>query len=146
MAIDMKLVAVNGMNSGSVNEGRSPSATAAATAELRDNSGTAVAKDALRQIGAVSGNELHASSTEPATKEVISDEELAQAVEQLRQFSDMNVKRQLEFKIDEDIDRVVVSVYDSESDELIRQIPSEEVLVLAKSLARNEGVLVKVTV
>jgi len=145
MAIDMKLVAVNGMNSGSVNEGRSPSA-AAATAEFNGNSGTAVAKDALRQIGAVSGNELPANTTDPATPKVISDEELAQAVEQLRQFSDMNVKRQLEFKIDEDIDRVIVSVYDSESEELIRQIPSEEVLVLAKSLARNEGVLVKVTV
>jgi flagellar protein FlaG len=45
------------------------------------------------------------------------------------------------FEVDEDTDRLVVKVVDRASGELIRQIPSEEVLRIAKLLGKVPGVL-----
>jgi flagellar protein FlaG len=58
------------------------------------------------------------------------------------------VQRDLNFSIDEDSGRTVVKVIDSHTDEVIRQIPSEEVLALARNLsdvvtADAAGLLVK---
>jgi len=44
--------------------------------------------------------------------------------------------RTLEFRIDDSTGRIVVTVHDSETNEVIRQIPGEEVLRLAHSLQR----------
>jgi flagellar protein FlaG len=44
------------------------------------------------------------------------------------------VQRDLNFSIDEDSGRTIVKVVDSTTDEIIRQIPSEEVLALARNL------------
>lgn len=46
------------------------------------------------------------------------------------------------FEVDADTDRLVVKVVDRLSGELIRQIPSEEVLRIAKLLGRVQGTLV----
>ena len=45
------------------------------------------------------------------------------------------------FEVDQDTDRLVVKVVDRASGELIRQIPSEEVLRIAKLLGKVPGVL-----
>ena len=45
-----------------------------------------------------------------------------------------NVQRNLEFSIDKDAGRIVINVKDKETDEVLRQIPSEEVLELARNL------------
>jgi flagellar protein FlaG len=42
--------------------------------------------------------------------------------------------RNLAFSIDENTERSVVTVLDSDSGDVIRQIPSEEILVLAKRI------------
>jgi flagellar protein FlaG len=44
------------------------------------------------------------------------------------------MSRELQFDVDEDTDRTVVRVMDKETGELIRQIPSEEILALAKQM------------
>lgn len=67
--------------------------------------------------------------------------EVRQAVSRLNEFV-QNLRRDLQFRVDEDIDRVIVTVVDSESGEVIRQIPSEEVLAVAKSLQQaQQGLL-----
>lgn len=67
--------------------------------------------------------------------------EVKQAVSRLNEFV-QNLRRDLQFRVDEDVDRVVVTVVDSESGEVIRQIPSEEVLAVAKSLEQaQQGLL-----
>lgn len=59
---------------------------------------------------------------------------LASAVDELNQhFKDLP-RTHLQFTIDEKADRVVVKVMDAEKDEVIRQIPPEDVLKLAASL------------
>ncbi|TJZ74093.1 flagellar protein FlaG [Chitiniphilus eburneus] len=49
----------------------------------------------------------------------------------------------LRFSIDDDTGSVVVKVMDGETDEVIRQIPSEEVLAIAKAIDQFRGMLIK---
>ena len=57
--------------------------------------------------------------------------------EQLKEWQDqLLTQRKLEFSIDEDSGRNVVKVIDSDSGDIIRQFPSEEVLKLS-SLAKS---------
>lgn len=49
-----------------------------------------------------------------------------------------NLQRNLQFTVDEESGKDVVTVVDSETDEVIRQIPSEEALELARRLHENE--------
>ncbi len=47
--------------------------------------------------------------------------------------------RSLSFQVSDDIDGVVVSVIDTETDELVRQIPAETMLRLAKALEQLDA-------
>lgn len=49
------------------------------------------------------------------------------------------VQRNLQFKVDDETNRVVVSVVDRKSGEVLRQIPSDEILALAKRLKDLDG-------
>jgi len=62
-----------------------------------------------------------------------SQEKLDQTVTQLND-SLQNIQRNLEFSVDKDAGRIVINVVDKETDQIVRQIPSEEVLELAKNL------------
>jgi len=62
-----------------------------------------------------------------------SKEQLDQTVTQLNGAL-QNVQRNLEFSIDKDVGQIVINVIDKETDKIVRQIPSEEVLELAKNL------------
>ena len=63
----------------------------------------------------------------------VEQEKLKMAVAEIEKFV-QSVKRNLEFSIDEPSGKVVVKVIASDSGEVIRQIPNEEVLKLANSL------------
>lgn len=52
----------------------------------------------------------------------------------------------LEFSIDAESDMVVVKIIDSTTRELVRQIPMEEMLALAKALGRLQGLLLNTKV
>jgi flagellar protein FlaG len=66
-------------------------------------------------------------------KEALAKEQLAGAVSQMQDFAQM-LNRELQFDVDEDLGRTVVRVLDKESGNLIRQIPSDEILALAKQM------------
>jgi len=75
--------------------------------------------------------------------------ELSQAVSDLNDFV-QNIQRNVYFSVDDDTGRTIVRVVDRETDELIRQIPSEEVLNIARSLEeqiasnKNDGLILQV--
>jgi flagellar protein FlaG len=48
----------------------------------------------------------------------------------------------LKIEIDADTDRIVVKVFDNQSGELIRQIPSQEMVEIAKRLDAMQGIFV----
>lgn len=58
---------------------------------------------------------------------------LQNAVSELNDFV-QNIRRNLEFSIDDESGRIVIKVIDSESKEIIRQIPPEEAVQLAQAL------------
>jgi flagellar protein FlaG len=47
----------------------------------------------------------------------------------------------VEFSLDADSGRVVVKIIDSATQEVVRQIPMEEMLALAKALDKFQGLL-----
>jgi len=51
------------------------------------------------------------------------------------------VQRNLEFSVDKETDQVVVKVIDAESGEVVRQIPAEAVLAMARDLRKEKGLL-----
>ena len=73
---------------------------------------------------------------ETAEEKETSKQNLDNAVKQLNTYV-QSINRNLEFNIDNDSGQTVVKVIDAETDELIRQIPNEEALHIAKQL--NEG-------
>ncbi len=60
--------------------------------------------------------------------------ELDQAVKNVSGYV-QNVTRELNFTVDEELDKFVVTVLDEKTGEVIRQIPTEEMLELAKSIS-----------
>ncbi len=63
----------------------------------------------------------------------MSEAKLDKTISQLN-TSLQNMQRSLEFSVDKDAGQIVINVKDKETDEVIRQIPSKEVLELAKNL------------
>jgi flagellar protein FlaG len=52
-----------------------------------------------------------------------------------------SMERELEFRVDDDSGRMVVTVMDPATDEVVRQIPSEEALQIAQAIAdQRDGV------
>ena len=51
------------------------------------------------------------------------------------------VKRDLQFRVDDESGRTIITVLDSETEEVIRQIPPEQVLTLAKNIESLKGLL-----
>jgi len=64
-------------------------------------------------------------------------EKLHVAVGQINDYV-QSLQRNLQFTVDEATGKDVVTVIDSESKEVIRQLPSEEALELARRLAENK--------
>lgn len=64
-------------------------------------------------------------------------ENLQGAVSQINDYV-QNLQRNLQFTVDEATGKDVVTVIDTVSEEVIRQIPSEEALELARRLAANK--------
>ena len=65
-------------------------------------------------------------------------EELTGAVNQLNGYLE-EAHRGLRFTIDDDSGRTIVRVIDTETDEVIRQIPSEEMLVVIRHFSEMTG-------
>lgn len=72
-----------------------------------------------------------------------SNEQLKKAVEEINRAMQQS-GRNLQFSVDSATDRVVVRLTDTETGEVIRQIPSEETLEIARSIGQfQQGLLLK---
>ncbi len=81
---------------------------------------------------------LNVVANEELKKEALTEDEnrkeLEAAVEVIAEFMNLPVKN-INFAQDDASDKTVIKVFDSESKELIKQFPSEEVLEIAKKIA-----------
>ena len=89
-----------------------------------------------------SGNSLpEEASTQDAEKapkvQQVSVEQLLSEVEEVNKYV-QTVQRDLQFSVDKDLDRTVIRVVDSDTGDLIRQIPDDIFLELARRL-KDDG-------
>jgi len=95
------------------------------------NSGQ-VTKPEVAKIPVNGGEVLPPAGKEPPAQ-VVDSADISETVTEINDII-RSVQRDLAFNIDEDSGRTVISVIDSESGELIRQIPSEDLLAIATHL------------
>ena len=67
-------------------------------------------------------------------------EQVRNAAERINQQL-QTVAPNLRFSVDEDTGKTVVRVVDTDTGKVIRQVPSEEVLVISRSIERLQGLL-----
>lgn len=87
-----------------------------------------------RQEVSNSGNVSPQSSAPSEAK--VSLEEVTEAVSNITDYV-QNISRDLQFQVDQNVGSTVVTVLDHETQEVIRQIPSEEVVAMARYIAEN---------
>lgn len=54
-----------------------------------------------------------------------------------------NIRRELRFTLEEESGKTIIKVIDAESGDIIRQLPSEQLLDLARNLEQAGGILLK---
>lgn len=69
-------------------------------------------------------------------------EDVKKAVDSMNEFAS-NLSGSLRFSIDDDTGQTIVKVIDSSTKEVIKQIPTEEMLAISKSLDKLKGLLVQ---
>lgn len=83
--------------------------------------------------------------TSIAVQQAAEAHSIGQVPEAIKNINNMMkaLSRSLEFSIDADTDRTIVKVVDKQTGDVIRQIPSEEALDIAKALDKSQGLLIK---
>jgi len=91
----------------------------------------------------VKSNENQEVSDDPKKTVVVSRAELDRAVELANKIG-QNLKRRLNFSIDEATERVVVKIIDEDTGEIVRQVPPQEMLRIAAHLKQLQDMNDKV--
>ncbi|MFA7269339.1 MAG: flagellar protein FlaG [Sterolibacterium sp.] len=94
---------------------------------------------ATQNPGAAVAAALQAAAT---TQQQQSSQQVQQAYEKIK-AAVAPMAQNLQFSMDESSGKTVVRVVDSSTQEVIRQIPSEEVLKMAQELDRMQGLLLR---
>lgn len=103
--------------------------------EAQAGSGTAMPVDPMQAVSATERSD----KTEPDMRK-----QVEKAVDEVQRFVE-TMNNSLQFSIDDDSGRTVVKVVDKQTDEVLRQIPSEEMLDIARALGKLKGLLVEQT-
>jgi flagellar protein FlaG len=67
-------------------------------------------------------------------------DDVKQAVKEIQTFVN-NVTTNVQFSVDQDTGRTIVSVIDTETKQIVRQIPTQDVMKIARALDRMQGIL-----
>ncbi|MES2049020.1 MAG: flagellar protein FlaG [Pseudomonadota bacterium] len=78
----------------------------------------------------------------PPAARATSAEEVNRAVKSINQAIQV-ISQNLEFSVDTEAKEVVVKVIDQQTKQVLRQIPTEEALDIAKSLDKLQGLLIR---
>ncbi|MBW8370570.1 MAG: flagellar protein FlaG [Thiobacillus sp.] len=71
----------------------------------------------------------------------VTQEAVAAAVQSANAYV-QSVSSSLHFSLDQDSGRTVVKMVDTQTEEVLRQFPSEEMLAISKSIDRMQGLLI----
>lgn len=81
------------------------------------------------------------SSAALAEVQQVDRQELDAAVDKLNNFVSNSAQRNLSFTVDKDTKEMVVTVRDTETQEVIRQMPTKEALAVAKQIESMLGLI-----
>lgn len=109
-----------------------------ASVDAGNNRSPQAAADTSQVAAAVSV----ATDAVQASKHAANPAEVKQAVESLNKTV-LSLNHSLQFSVDEDTKIDVVKVIDMDSKEVVRQIPSVEVISIAKAIDKLQGMLIK---
>lgn len=87
-------------------------------------------------------NVQQAGNAQEQAQRVPSAGELQKALEEVEKAV-APMAQSLQFSLDKDSGRTVVKVMDTDTNEVIRQIPTEEVLAISKAVDKLKGLLIK---
>lgn len=122
--------------------------------EIRSLGSTVVPALNIKERSGVNNSPVVASATtaqaqkstdiapERAADQATTVEQLDQAIKDINKSLKDNVQG-IEFSVDDDNGKVIVKVVDQDTKELIRQMPSEEALQIAKAIDQAIGLLIK---
>lgn len=79
----------------------------------------------------------------PPAEQPPSREQVQNAVQEIRKSVESSSSSNLQFSVDDDTGRTVVRVIDKTTGDVIRQIPSEEVIALSKAMDQMTGLLLR---
>jgi flagellar protein FlaG len=96
----------------------------------------------LTTLAAKGAAAADAATTATQSREAQNEQSLSAAISSVEEYI-KPFNNRLEFNVDEDVGRVVVKVVDKETDEVLLQVPSEEMLAIAKALDNIKGLFVK---
>ena len=82
------------------------------------------------------------AETQATSQTAMSRDQLQSAVSAANEFV-KPINNAIEFSVDKDSGEMVVKVTDISTNEVIRQIPSEEMLAVAQALDKFQGLLIK---
>lgn len=107
------------------------------------NSGLAPALPAAPQGSPVAATAHAAASLQASSVAQPSREQVHQAVASIKQLVQPMVSNNLDFSVDEGTGKMLVRITDRQTGELIRQIPSKELVDIAHSLDKLQGLLLR---
>ncbi len=115
---------------------------AAAVSALSARQSGTLTTQAARETSAAAATAQQTHAADPSAKDAQKEDELAAAISSVEEYL-KPFNNRLEFSGDDDIGRVVVKVVDKETEDVILQIPSEEMLAIAKALDNIKGLFVQ---
>jgi uncharacterized FlaG/YvyC family protein len=90
--------------------------------------------------GGVTGIDRVEQQKVEETSPFVSEEEVRESVASLNQHM-QNLNRSLQFSVDETSGQTVVQVIDADTEELVRQIPAQELIDVKNALDKYRGIL-----
>jgi flagellar protein FlaG len=104
---------------------------------------TAKAGSAESATGQAARDVRDSAQQSPTTEETKAPEkQLTTAADQLREYV-QSMKRSLEFSVDQGSGEFVIKIMDAETKKVIRQIPPEELLRMARYIGEHQGSLIR---
>jgi flagellar protein FlaG len=76
-----------------------------------------------------------------APAQPVTQQAVAAAVQSANAYV-QSVSASIQFSLDQDSGRTIVKMVDTETEEVLRQFPSEEMLAISKSIDRMQGLLI----
>jgi len=80
----------------------------------------------------------------PVSATAPSKDEVSNAVKKLNEAMPQSAQS-LQFEIDQDSEQIVVKIIDQSTKEVVRQMPTEEALEMAKAIDKMQGLLIRQT-